>query len=148
MGRFSRITKCNMKNKEELTPVLQKILDMPKYGQLTDEDVEKARYTYFKEKYDVDGDLDIADSDSMLSDDDGIALSLDKDSYTPEELREMLINDVKESASARAGWAAAAKQAHADGEDKLIAADVFEDETGSQEARCEVPKKREQPPVR
>ena len=29
----------------------------------------------------------------------------------------------------RSGWAAAAKQAHADGEDKLMAADVFEDET-------------------
>ena len=33
------------------------------------------------------------------------------------------------NASARNGWAAAAKQAHADGEDKLMAADVFEDET-------------------
>ena len=30
---------------------------------------------------------------------------------------------------ARNGWAAAAKQAHADGEDKLMEADVFEDET-------------------
>jgi antitoxin MazE len=29
----------------------------------------------------------------------------------------------------RNGWAAAAKQAHADGEDRLMAADVFEDET-------------------
>ena len=29
----------------------------------------------------------------------------------------------------RDGWAAAAKQAHADGEDKLMVADVFEDET-------------------
>ena len=29
----------------------------------------------------------------------------------------------------REGWAAAAKQAHDDGEDKLMAADVFEDET-------------------
>lgn len=29
----------------------------------------------------------------------------------------------------RKGWATAAKQAHADGEDKLMAADVFEDET-------------------
>ena len=48
------------------------------------------------------------------------------------------LNEVKASVPARAGWAAAAKQAHADGEDKLIAADVFEDETGSQEARCEV----------
>ena len=28
----------------------------------------------------------------------------------------------------REGWAAAAKQAHIDGEDKLMAADVFEDE--------------------
>ena len=33
------------------------------------------------------------------------------------------------NATARNGWAAAAKQAHADGEDKLMAADVFEDET-------------------
>ena len=39
------------------------------------------------------------------------------------------LNEVKASVPARAGWAAAAKQAHADGEDKLIAADVFEDET-------------------
>ena len=31
--------------------------------------------------------------------------------------------------STRNGWAAAAKQAHADGEDRLMAADVFEDET-------------------
>ena len=30
--------------------------------------------------------------------------------------------------TASIGWAAAAKQAHADGEDKLMAADVFEDE--------------------
>ena len=30
--------------------------------------------------------------------------------------------------TARIGWAAAAKQTHADGEDKLMAADVFEDE--------------------
>jgi len=29
----------------------------------------------------------------------------------------------------RNGWAAAAKQAHADGEDKLMVADMFEDET-------------------
>ena len=35
-------------------------------------------------------------------------------------------NDVH--TTARIGWAAAAKQAHADGEDKLMAADVFEDE--------------------
>ena len=33
------------------------------------------------------------------------------------------------NASARYGWAAASKQAHADGEDKLMVADVFEDET-------------------
>ena len=30
------------------------------------------------------------------------------------------------SVATRAGWTAAAKQAHADGEDKLMAADVFE----------------------
>ena len=35
-------------------------------------------------------------------------------------------NDVH--TTARIGWAAAAKQAHADREDKLMAADVFEDE--------------------
>ncbi len=29
----------------------------------------------------------------------------------------------------RSGWAAAAQQAHLDGEDRLMAADVFEDET-------------------
>ena len=46
------------------------------------------------EKIDIE-DLDIADTDSMLSDDD-LALSLDKDNYTPEELREMLISDVKD----------------------------------------------------
>ena len=42
------------------------------------------------EKLDVE-ELDIADND-----DEGIAWSLDKESYTPEELREMLISDVKE----------------------------------------------------
>jgi hypothetical protein len=47
------------------------------------------------EKLDIE-DLDIADSDSMMSDDERMALSLDKESYTPEELREMLVNDVKE----------------------------------------------------
>jgi len=31
--------------------------------------------------------------------------------------------------AARDGWASAAKQAHADGEDKLMAVDVFEEET-------------------
>ena len=41
-------------------------------------------------------DLDIADSDSMLSDYEALKLSLDRESYTPEELREMLVNDVKE----------------------------------------------------
>ena len=34
----------------------------------------------------------------------------------------------EKSLSPRAGWAAA-KQAHDDGEDKLMAADIFEDET-------------------
>lgn len=47
------------------------------------------------EKLEIE-DLDIADSDSMMSDDECMALSLDKESYTPEELREMLVNDVKE----------------------------------------------------
>ena len=32
----------------------------------------------------------------MKSDDERMALSLYKESYTPEELREMLVNDVKE----------------------------------------------------
>lgn len=44
----------------------------------------------------LDRDLDVADFDSSLFDDEDIALSLDKESYTPEELREMLINDVRE----------------------------------------------------
>lgn len=42
----------------------------------------------------------------------------------------LVISQKKESGIVpRDGWAAAAKQAHADGEDKLMAADVFEDET-------------------
>ncbi len=42
----------------------------------------------------------------------------------------LVIAQKKESGiTSRAGWAAAAKQAHADGEDKLMASDVFEDET-------------------
>lgn len=32
----------------------------------------------------------------MKSDDERMVLSLDKEIYTPEELREMLVNDVKE----------------------------------------------------
>lgn len=51
---WQRKTKCNMKKKEDLSPVLQKILDMPKYGRLTDDDVEKARCTYYKEKYELE----------------------------------------------------------------------------------------------
>lgn len=39
------------------------------------------------------------------------------------------LNELKVSSPTRSGWAAAAQQAHADGEDKLMAADVFEDET-------------------
>ena len=39
------------------------------------------------------------------------------------------LNEVKDNAPVRSGWAAAAKQAHADGEDKLMATDVFADET-------------------
>ena len=39
------------------------------------------------------------------------------------------LNEIKDNAPTRAGWAAAAQQAHADGEDKLTIADVFEDET-------------------
>jgi antitoxin MazE len=42
----------------------------------------------------------------------------------------LVVAQKKESGTtSRVGWAAAAKQAHADGEDKLMAADVFEDET-------------------
>ena len=42
----------------------------------------------------------------------------------------LVIAQKKESGiTSRAGWAAAAKQAHADGEDKLMASDEFEDET-------------------
>ena len=45
-------------------------------------------------------------------------------------VRGLVIAQKKESGiTPRDGWAAAAKQAHADGEDKLMAADVFEDET-------------------
>ena len=43
--------KYEMKKPEELSPVLQKILAMPKTGQLTDSDIEKAREAYYKEKY-------------------------------------------------------------------------------------------------
>ena len=39
------------------------------------------------------------------------------------------LNEVKVNAPTRAGWAAAAKRAHAEGQDRLMAADVFEDET-------------------
>ena len=45
-------------------------------------------------------------------------------------VKDLVVAHKKESGiTSRAGWAAAAKQAHADGEDKLMAADVFEDET-------------------
>lgn len=42
-----------------------------------------------------------------------------------------LVNAQKKEAgiTIRKGWAAAAKKAHANGEDKLLVADVFEDET-------------------
>ena len=39
-----------------------------------------------------------------------------------------LVNSQKNEVGTRKGWAAAAQQAHLDGEDKLLAADVFEDE--------------------
>lgn len=39
------------------------------------------------------------------------------------------LNEVKVHTPVRAGWAAAAKRAHDDGEDRLMTADVFEDET-------------------
>ncbi|MBR1932144.1 MAG: hypothetical protein IJ841_00435 [Prevotella sp.] len=50
---------------------------------------------------------------------------------TPEEkhLVVMFLTEQSQGAATRKGWAAAAKQAHADGEDRLMAADVFEDET-------------------
>ena len=45
-------------------------------------------------------------------------------------VKSIVIAQKKEAGIApREGWAAAAKQAHNDGEDKLMAADVFEDET-------------------
>ena len=45
-------------------------------------------------------------------------------------VKSLVVAQKKESGiTSRAGWAAAAKQAHADGEDKLMVADVFEDET-------------------
>ncbi|MBR1447907.1 MAG: hypothetical protein IJ588_04050 [Prevotella sp.] len=40
----------------------------------------------------------------------------------------MFLTEQSQDATTRNGWAAA-KQAHADGEDRLMAADVFEDET-------------------
>lgn len=49
--------------------------------------------------------------------------------YVKESLTRAL-QEVKarQTVAPRAGWAAAAKQAHADGEDKLMAADLFDDE--------------------
>ena len=45
-------------------------------------------------------------------------------------VKSLVVAQKKESGiTSRAGWAAAAKQAHADGEDKLMVADVFEDES-------------------
>ena len=45
-------------------------------------------------------------------------------------VKSLVVAQKKESGiTSRAGWAAAAKQAHADGENKLMVADVFEDET-------------------
>ena len=38
------------------------------------------------------------------------------------------LGKAQQKGSLRTGWADAAKQAHADGEDKLMAADVFEEE--------------------
>jgi antitoxin MazE len=44
-------------------------------------------------------------------------------------VKNLVVAQRKETGLAtREGWAAAAKQAHIDGEDKLMAADVFEDE--------------------
>ena len=44
-------------------------------------------------------------------------------------VRSLVIAQEKKAGSTpRDGWAAAAMQAHADGEDRLLAADVFEDE--------------------
>jgi antitoxin MazE len=44
-------------------------------------------------------------------------------------VKNLVVAQKEESGLAtREGWAAAAKQAHIDGEDKLMAADVFEDE--------------------
>ncbi|MBO5614073.1 MAG: hypothetical protein J5905_06165 [Prevotella sp.] len=40
-----------------------------------------------------------------------------------------LTESMSETQSPREGWAAAAKQAHKDGQDKLMADDILEDET-------------------
>lgn len=42
-----------MKTTEELSPVLQQILNMPRTGQLSDADIDKARAAYYKEKYEL-----------------------------------------------------------------------------------------------
>lgn len=52
---------------------------------------------------------------------------------TPSALEKVLafvkgLVQAQQANAPRAGWAAAAKQAHADGEDKLMTADVFADE--------------------
>ena len=45
-------------------------------------------------------------------------------------VKDLVLAQKKEAGIApRDGWAAAAKQAHAEGEDNLMVADVFEDET-------------------
>ena len=45
-------------------------------------------------------------------------------------VKSLVITQQKDtSVATRAGWAAAAKQAHAAGEDRLMVTDVFEDET-------------------
>ncbi len=53
---------------------------------------------------------------------------------TPSALEKVLayvkgLVKVQQADVPRAGWTAAAKQAHIDGEDKLMAADFFDDET-------------------
>lgn len=44
-----------MKKNEELSPVLQDILNMPRFGTISGEDVngDKAREEYYREKYDL-----------------------------------------------------------------------------------------------
>lgn len=59
----------------------------------------------------------------------GDAKTARQQAYVKETLTRALQEvNARQKDTPRAGWAAAAKQAHADGEDKLMAADFFDDE--------------------